>query len=157
MGGFNDSLSSLLSAPAAAPTSSSSPPPDFNDSSSSLMSAYDLLDIDMLKEMDPDSVVEVELPGKRGSVTRRRSITFHEDIEDDNDDDKETRDDNNDATSSRAAKTPNNSFGFLSWDMSPSKLHEATKGSKIDSELLEQKMQNFLLGEEATTTTTTNR
>lgn len=130
------------------------------------MSAYDLLDIDMLKEMDPDSVVEVELPGKRGSVTRRRSITtFHEDIEDDNDDKKETRDDNNDATSSRVAKTANknknnnngfnDSFGFLSWDMSPSKLHEATKGSKIDSELLEQKMQNFLLGEEATTTTTT--
>merc|ERR1712183_1163870 len=148
--GFDDS--SLLSA--AAPTSS---PPGFNVSSSSLMSAYDLLDIDMLKEIDPDSVVEVQLPGKRGSVTRRRSITFHEDIDSPAsfDDDKEitTNDDNatTATTAKRTATTANNdSFNesfVLSWDMSPSKLHDATKISKIDSELLEQSMQNFLLGE----------
>lgn len=41
----------------------------------------DALDLDILKEVDPDSVLEVRLPGRRQSVTRRRSITFNEDVE----------------------------------------------------------------------------
>lgn len=118
------------------------------------MSAYDLLDIEMLKEIDPDSVVEVQLPGER-SVTQRRSITFHEDIDSPAsfDDDEEINANGDDATKAATAKrmastTANNdSFNdsfVLSWDMSPSKLHDATKISKIDSELLEQKMNLWL-------------
>merc|ERR1712176_96673 len=43
-------------------------------------SSYDLLDLEILKEVDPDSVLEVQLPGRRRSVTRRRSITFNDDV-----------------------------------------------------------------------------
>lgn len=40
----------------------------------------DAIDISILKEVDPKAVLEVKLPGRRGSVTRRRSITFNEDV-----------------------------------------------------------------------------
>jgi len=43
--------------------------------------SYDALDIQILQEIDPDSVIEVQLPGRRESITRRRSITFNKDVE----------------------------------------------------------------------------
>lgn len=43
-------------------------------------STCDAMDISILKEVDPKAVLEVKLPGRRGSITRRRSITFNEDV-----------------------------------------------------------------------------
>mmetsp|Transcript_27104 Transcript_27104/g.30282 ORF Transcript_27104/g.30282 Transcript_27104/m.30282 type:complete len:243 (+) Transcript_27104:1-729(+) len=43
--------------------------------------SYDALDIQLLQEIAPEAVYEVQLPGRRESITRRRSITFNNDVE----------------------------------------------------------------------------
>jgi hypothetical protein len=43
-------------------------------------SSFEAIDLNMLQEIDPASVMEVKLPGRRDSIKRRRSITFNEDV-----------------------------------------------------------------------------
>jgi hypothetical protein len=94
-----------------------------------------------------------ELISSWNVIDRRRVTDINSPASFDDDAEITTNEDNatTATTAKRTATTANNdSFNdsfVLSWDMSPSKLHDATKISKFDSELLEQSMQNFLLGE----------
>ena len=116
------------------------PPPTVFNNSLSLLSPYDLLDIQILKEIDPDSIVEVE--GERGSITRRRSITSNKSIDSQF---SFADDDTNDTTSTTTVKN-DGSLKVLEWDMDPSHIHNVTRDSKFDSEFLENKMYDFLYG-----------
>lgn len=44
------------------------------------VAALEDIDLKALEEIDPDRVLEVQLPGRRESIKRRRSIIFNEDV-----------------------------------------------------------------------------
>lgn len=116
------------------------------------LSPYDLLDIHMLKEIDPSSVEEVACDADKDNrrTTLRRSFNDDEDIL---------------AAAAVVAKSVDittdvvgaGSVSNLEWDMEPSMIHRITKNSEVDTKMMEQKMQSFLFGDGIFSSSASNR